>query len=147
LPAKIATIGVLCGGFDFTDIFDEMFGEFIVGGIRTDAYVHAVRADPVRLEQVIGNHSPLQSPLMDAIRDWIGEQEPDSGFFKLGETVSVETFAVGQLVDVSGTTKGRGFSGAIRRHHRRLYGQPNPGGGRGAADGGGHGGKHSGGRS
>jgi large subunit ribosomal protein L3 len=37
--------------------------------------------------------------------------------FKLGETVSVETFAVGQLVDVSGTTKGRGFSGAIRRHH------------------------------
>ena len=36
---------------------------------------------------------------------------------KLGETVSVETFAVGQLVDVSGTTKGRGFSGAIRRHN------------------------------
>jgi large subunit ribosomal protein L3 len=36
---------------------------------------------------------------------------------KLGETVSVETFAVGQLVDVSGTTKGRGFSGAIQRHH------------------------------
>ena len=36
---------------------------------------------------------------------------------KVGETVGVETFAVGQLVDVSGTTKGRGFSGAIRRHH------------------------------
>ena len=36
---------------------------------------------------------------------------------KVGETVSVETFAVGQLVDVSGTTKGRGFTGAIRRHH------------------------------
>jgi len=36
---------------------------------------------------------------------------------KLGETVSVETFAIGQLVDVSGTTKGRGFSGAIQRHN------------------------------
>jgi large subunit ribosomal protein L3 len=36
---------------------------------------------------------------------------------KLGETVGVETFAVGQLVDVSGTTKGRGFSGAIQRHN------------------------------
>jgi len=36
---------------------------------------------------------------------------------KVGETVSIETFAVGQLVDVSGTTKGRGFSGVIRRHH------------------------------
>ena len=36
---------------------------------------------------------------------------------KVGETIGVETFAVGQLVDVSGTTKGRGFSGVIRRHH------------------------------
>ena len=32
---------------------------------------------------------------------------------KVGETVSVETFAVGQLVDVTGTTKGRGFTGVI----------------------------------
>ncbi len=36
---------------------------------------------------------------------------------KVGETISIETFAVGQLVDVAGTTKGRGFSGAIQRHH------------------------------
>ena len=36
---------------------------------------------------------------------------------KVGETLSVETFAVGQLVDVTGTTKGRGFAGVIRRHH------------------------------
>jgi large subunit ribosomal protein L3 len=36
---------------------------------------------------------------------------------KLGETLSVEAFAVGQAVDVSGTTKGRGFSGVIRRHN------------------------------
>ena len=30
------------------------------------------------LEEVIGNRSPLESPLMDAIRDWVGEQEPDA---------------------------------------------------------------------
>src|SRR5947208_5468574 len=35
--------------------------------------------------------------------------------FKPGDVVSVETFAVGQLVDVTGTTKGRGFSGVITR--------------------------------
>ena len=28
------------------------------------------------LEEVIGNRSPLESPLMDAIRDWVGEAEP-----------------------------------------------------------------------
>jgi large subunit ribosomal protein L3 len=37
--------------------------------------------------------------------------------FKAGDIVGVDTFAVGQLVDVTGTTKGRGFSGVIRRHH------------------------------
>jgi large subunit ribosomal protein L3 len=37
--------------------------------------------------------------------------------FKPGDVVGVETFAVGQLVDVTGTTKGRGFSGVIRRHN------------------------------
>ena len=37
--------------------------------------------------------------------------------FKPGDVVGVETFAVGQLVDVTGTTKGRGFSGVITRHN------------------------------
>jgi large subunit ribosomal protein L3 len=37
--------------------------------------------------------------------------------FKAGDVVGVDTFTVGQLVDVTGTTKGRGFSGVIRRHH------------------------------
>src|SRR5512137_3211588 len=36
---------------------------------------------------------------------------------KVGGTIGVETFQVGQLVDVTGTTKGRGFSGVIRRHN------------------------------
>jgi large subunit ribosomal protein L3 len=41
----------------------------------------------------------------------------DLANLKVGETISVETFAVGQAVDVTGTTKGRGFSGVIRRHN------------------------------
>jgi len=41
----------------------------------------------------------------------------DLANLKVGETLSVEAFVVGQPVDVSGTTKGRGFSGVIRRHN------------------------------
>jgi large subunit ribosomal protein L3 len=37
--------------------------------------------------------------------------------FKPGDVIGVETFAVGQLVDVTGTTKGRGFTGVIVRHN------------------------------
>ena len=35
----------------------------------------------------------------------------------VGDALSVEIFAVGQLVDVTGTSKGKGFSGAIKRHN------------------------------
>ena len=41
----------------------------------------------------------------------------DLANLKVGENIGVDTFAVGQFVDVSGTTKGRGFSGVIRRHN------------------------------
>src|SRR3989440_4171901 len=41
----------------------------------------------------------------------------DVAKFKPGDVISADTFAVGQLVDVTGTTKGRGFTGVIRRHH------------------------------
>src|SRR5674476_160522 len=34
-----------------------------------------------------------------------------------GSVVSVEIFQVGQLVDVTGTTKGKGYAGTIKRHH------------------------------
>jgi len=41
----------------------------------------------------------------------------DLAGFKPGDHVSVEIFAVGQKVDVTGTTIGKGFAGAIKRHH------------------------------
>ena len=37
--------------------------------------------------------------------------------FKLGSVVSVEIFKAGQLVDVTGTTKGKGYAGTIKRYH------------------------------
>ena len=36
---------------------------------------------------------------------------------KAGDVISAEIFAVGQKVDVTGTTIGRGFAGAIKRHN------------------------------
>ena len=39
------------------------------------------------------------------------------GELKAGDVVSVERFTVGQLVDVTGTSKGKGFSGVIKRHN------------------------------
>ena len=36
-----------------------------------------------------------------------------------GELINVELFTAGQLVDVSGNSKGRGFAGVVKRHHFR----------------------------
>lgn len=36
--------------------------------------------------------------------------------YKLGQEVPPEIFSVGERVDISGRTKGRGFSGVIKRH-------------------------------
>ncbi|WP_269531244.1 50S ribosomal protein L3 [Chitinimonas sp. BJYL2] len=41
----------------------------------------------------------------------------DLAQFKQGSQITVEIFTVGQLVDVTGTSQGKGFSGAIKRHN------------------------------
>jgi large subunit ribosomal protein L3 len=37
--------------------------------------------------------------------------------YNLGDRLGAELFAPGQKVDVTGTSKGRGFQGGVRRHH------------------------------
>jgi large subunit ribosomal protein L3 len=37
--------------------------------------------------------------------------------YAVGQTLGVELFAPGDLVDVTGVSKGRGFAGTVKRHH------------------------------
>ena len=40
----------------------------------------------------------------------------DAASFELGQEISAEVFEAGQRVDVSATTKGKGFAGVMKRH-------------------------------
>ncbi|MCC3290270.1 MULTISPECIES: 50S ribosomal protein L3 [unclassified Arthrobacter] len=40
----------------------------------------------------------------------------DADTYELGQELSVEMFAAGQKVDVTGTSKGKGFAGVMKRH-------------------------------
>ena len=40
----------------------------------------------------------------------------DAAEYELGQEITVEIFEAGQTVDVSGTTKGKGFAGVMKRH-------------------------------
>ena len=41
----------------------------------------------------------------------------DTTNYEVGQIIGVDTFEVGELVDVTGTSKGKGFQGTIKRHN------------------------------
>ena len=41
----------------------------------------------------------------------------DVAKYQVGSVVGVDIFAAGQLVDVTGTSQGKGYAGVIKRHH------------------------------
>jgi large subunit ribosomal protein L3 len=45
------------------------------------------------------------------------EFRDEAGELQLGETVTVDSFEVGARVKISGTSKGKGFQGTIKRHN------------------------------
>ena len=45
------------------------------------------------------------------------------GDHKLGDSITVEHFAEGEFVDISGTSKGKGFQGVVKRHGFAGVGQ------------------------
>ena len=52
--------------------------------------------------------------------------EEEAGGYEVGQEIKVDVFEVGQKVDVTGTSKGRGTAGVVKRHNfsvkRRTHG-------------------------
>lgn len=44
----------------------------------------------------------------------------DLGEIKVGEEISITTFSVGDMVTVTSTSKGKGFSGTVKRHNFQI---------------------------
>lgn len=44
----------------------------------------------------------------------------DFGGFEVGAEIKADIFTVGQIVDVQGVTKGKGFQGTIKRHNFKM---------------------------
>ena len=61
----------------------------------------------------IGHLKKVGAPPMRHLKEFRDEV----GDLLVGETVTVENFEVGQTVKVSGTSKGKGFQGTIKRHN------------------------------
>jgi large subunit ribosomal protein L3 len=55
-------------------------------------------------------------PTLRYLRELRYESMPD---LSLGDVLKADVFSEGDLVDIAGVSKGRGFAGAVKRHHFR----------------------------
>jgi large subunit ribosomal protein L3 len=61
----------------------------------------------------LGHLKKADAPALRHVREFRDE----AGELTVGETVTVEAFERGQKVKVSGTSKGKGFQGTVKRHN------------------------------
>lgn len=61
-----------------------------------------------------GLFKKVNTPPLRIIREFRVE---DPSYFEIGQMLQVDIFEEGERVDVTGITKGRGFTGSIKRHH------------------------------
>lgn len=66
---------------------------------------------PERLSKPLRGH--LQGKAFKVLREF---RVSDPAEFSVGTEIAADTFAVGDKVQVSGNTKGRGFAGVVKRH-------------------------------
>lgn len=62
---------------------------------------------------LLGHFKKSQSPPARFCREF----KADLSKVELGQVITADIFKVGDLVDVSGVSKGKGFAGVIKRHH------------------------------
>jgi large subunit ribosomal protein L3 len=66
-----------------------------------------------RLNKPEQGHRKASGFMSDTLREVRAE---DVSSFEVGQQIKVDTFSAGELIDVTGTAKGRGFQGGMKRH-------------------------------
>jgi large subunit ribosomal protein L3 len=132
LPQNLRPITAVLGTkLGMTQVWDEagrlvpvtvvQVGTNVVTQVRsaeTDGYVAVQLAygpiDPRKVTQPLKGH--FEKAGVTPRRHVAEIRTTDAGDFSLGQEITAEAFTAGQLVDVVGTTKGKGFAGVMKRH-------------------------------
>ncbi|MFN8099251.1 MAG: 50S ribosomal protein L3 [Dermatophilaceae bacterium] len=96
-------------------------GQNVVTQVRdadTDGYAAVQLAfgaiDPRKVNQPMSGHFAKAG--VTPRRHLVELRTADAADYSVGQEIGPDTFEAGQKVDVSGTTKGKGFSGVMKRH-------------------------------
>jgi large subunit ribosomal protein L3 len=130
----IVSVGILGTKLGMTQIFDEagnavpvtvvQAGPCVITQVKTeqtDGYsavqlgYQEVREKALSKPE-LGHLKKADAPALRHLREY---RVSDTSDFELGQTVTAGRFEVGQIVDVSGNSIGRGFAGYQKRHNFR----------------------------
>jgi len=131
------TQGVLGEKLGMTQVFDETnrivpvtvvkAGPCVVTQVRTadkDGYSAVQIAygaiDPRKVTQPVAGHFAKAG--VPPRRHLVEIRTDDASTYTLGQEVTAQTFAAGATVDVVGTSKGKGYTGVMKRHNFRGLG-------------------------
>jgi large subunit ribosomal protein L3 len=123
--------GILGTKLGMTQVFDEnnrivpvtvvQAGPCIVTQVRTpeqDGYSAVQLAfgavDPRKVNKPVAGHFAKAG--VTARRHLVELRTTDAGEYQVGQEVTAEVFEAGAVVDVVGTTKGKGTAGVMKRH-------------------------------
>ena len=123
--------GILGRKLGMTQVFDEnnrvvpvtvvQAGPNVVTQIRsqeTDGYVAVQLAfgaiDPRKVNKPEGGHFAKAG--VTPRRFTVELRTSDAASYELGQEITAEAFEAGAVVDVVGTTKGKGYAGVMKRH-------------------------------
>jgi large subunit ribosomal protein L3 len=123
--------GILGTKLGMTQVFDEnnrivpvtviQAGPCVVTQVRTgdkDGYPAVQLAfgsiDPRRVTKPVAGH--FASAGVTPRRHLVELRTIDAGDYEIGQEVTADVFAAGALVDVVGTSKGKGTAGVMKRH-------------------------------
>ncbi|MDR2799424.1 MAG: 50S ribosomal protein L3 [Bifidobacteriaceae bacterium] len=86
---------------------------------KTDGYESIQLAygqiDPKKVTKAVRGH--FEKAKVPPRRYVVEFQTNDVSEYKLGQELTIDQFDVGQIVDVAGTTKGKGFAGTMKRYN------------------------------
>ena len=96
-----------------------------VKSVETDGYnaVQVAYGEGKNLSKAVAGHVKTAGVTPKEIREFVVD---DLGELKVGDSWDVTEFELGDVIDATGTSKGKGFAGTIKRHnfkrHRKTHG-------------------------
>lgn len=87
-----------------------------VKSVETDGYnaVQVAFGEGKNLSKAVAGHVKTSKVTPKFIREFRVDELPD---LKVGDTLDVSSFTLGDVVSATGTSKGKGFAGTVKRHN------------------------------